>query len=73
MNVEKSLARLADHVAKRALDGTMPFSETLDAFGKLITYYSALKKNKGHSEEVSTEPDFSQFKVALENGNKTRV
>ena len=69
-NVDKSLARLADHVAKRALDGNnTTFAETLDAFGKLITYYSALKKNKAPPEDNPDIPDFSAFQAALESHN----
>ncbi len=69
MKIETSLSRLAAHVAQRATLHDTPFSETLDAFGKLITYYSALKKNKATTEETSSEPDFTAFQAAIENHN----
>jgi hypothetical protein len=39
------LDELARYVAKKAVDDQTAFADTLDAFGKLITYYALLLKN----------------------------
>ena len=69
MTFDQSLAKLARHVAEKATHKNTPFSETLDAFGKLTTYYSALKKTKAPSEEASDGADFLSFQSALEGND----
>lgn len=73
MTFDQSLAKLARHVADKATQKDTSFSEAVDAFKALITYYSVLKKTKAPAEEASDGADFLSFQSALEETNGTEV
>ncbi len=65
----QELQSLADHVRDKAMDGDTPFAETLDAFGKLITYHGLLLKNQGKLDEPSDEPTMTALAATISEGN----
>ncbi len=55
-DIQQELEALALHVAKRAQEPDTAFQDTLDAFGKLTTYYGLLLKNQGKLPPDEVEP-----------------
>lgn len=69
-NFAQSLAELAEYVAKKAKQNDTIFAETLDAFGKLTTYYGVISKRSTSAVESSTEPTIANFAERLRNVEK---
>lgn len=51
MKIEDTITKVAEHVADRAIDGDTPFSESLDALGKLTAFYGLVLKHHGFKED----------------------
>lgn len=66
MKFPDQLAKLARHVADKAALSDTPFSETLDALGKLTTYYALMLKNAGKSSDEDEDvPTISQMTARM--------
>ena len=73
MKLGNDLAKLAEHIAKKATQKDTSFQESVDAFKALITYYSAVNKIKGRTaDESSDEPNFLSFQEALNGSTEVR-
>lgn len=56
------LADLAKHVSDKAMLSDTPFSETLDAFGKLTTYHALILKHRGKTADTDDDaPTMERF------------
>lgn len=69
------LAKVAKHIAKKAIDKDTSFGDSVDAFKHLTLYYALLLKNKGIPEDDEDASNFVNFgkrfdKQESENGGQ---
>lgn len=59
--MKNELAALAKYIADKAQQEGTCFAETLDAFGKLTTYYGMLRKHPDREADEDREPTVAGF------------
>lgn len=55
------IAKVAKHIADKAVNKDTSFAESLDAFKQLTLYYGLLLKNKGVPETDEDDSNFVNF------------
>jgi len=75
MTTLHDIEKLAQTVAKNALQADTPLQSMIEALKILTPYYTALKKAAGQEEPSSDEPTMDEMRsqIEKENGNGRNV
>ena len=73
MTTLSDIEKLAQTVAKEALQEGIEFQSKIDALKSLTPYYTALKKAAGQTEEPSDEPTMDEMRSQIEESGNGRA
>lgn len=69
MPFKDKLDKLAEHLADKAIQGTTPYAESIDAFKELRAYYATIMKET-KPEEPNDNKSFGDFQRKVQQASE---